>query len=181
MTVKCDSWLECVQGAPVIGSAIRRGRLLFSQSRGIAVRIPALWLAEATKHIFSCILFRVNDEKRILPRCRINNKCLRSKFVFIVWRIWSNLNSNSIFYLQRLFLFLFLLISELGNNTHIINLYMITTMDQVWKRKHLNIFFHHRILEGENIFKYIFTTVFWGEKIYLNIFSPPYFVGRKYI
>ena len=34
---------------------------------------------------------------------------------------------------------------------------------------------------GENIFKYIFTTIFWGEKIYLNIFSPPYFVGRKYI
>ena len=33
---------------------------------------------------------------------------------------------------------------------------------QVWKRKYLNI-------------------VFWGEKIYLNIFSPPYFGGRKYI
>ena len=56
-----------------------------------------------------------------------------------------------------------------------------STMDQVWKRKYLNIFFHHRILGGENIFEYIFTTVFWGEKIYLNIFSPPYFVGRKYI
>ena len=81
------------------------------------------------------------------------------------------------------------------------------TMDQVWKRKYLNTFFHHRILLGENIFKYIFTTVFcWekiyfhhrillvenifeyifttvflGEKIYLNIFSPPYFWGRKYI
>ena len=42
-------------------------------------------------------------------------------------------------------------------------------------------FFRHRSLGGENIFKYIFTTVFCWEKIYLNIFSPPYFVGRKYI
>ena len=34
---------------------------------------------------------------------------------------------------------------------------------------------------GEHIFKYIFTTVFWVEKIYSNSFSPPYFVGKKYI
>ena len=40
-----------------------------------------------------------------------------------------------------------------------------STMDQVWKRKYLNIFF---------------TTVFGGERIYLNIFLPPYLVGRKY-
>ena len=33
----------------------------------------------------------------------------------------------------------------------------------------------------EKIFKYFFTTLLWGEKIYLNIFSPPYFGGRKYI
>ena len=32
---------------------------------------------------------------------------------------------------------------------------------------------------GENIFKHIFTTVFWWEKIYFNLFSPPYFGGRK--
>ena len=43
------------------------------------------------------------------------------------------------------------------------------------KEKIFEYFFHHRILGGENIFKYIFTTVFWGEKIYLNIFSPPFF------
>ena len=49
------------------------------------------------------------------------------------------------------------------------------------KEKIFRYFFHHRILGGGNIFKYIFTTVFWGEKIYLNIFSPPYFWGRKYI
>ena len=49
------------------------------------------------------------------------------------------------------------------------------------KEKIFKYFFHHRILGGENIFKYIFTTVFWGEKIYLNIFSPPYFGGKKYI
>ena len=41
--------------------------------------------------------------------------------------------------------------------------------------------FHHRILGGENIFKYIFTPVYWGKKIYLNLFSTPYFWGRKYI
>ena len=41
--------------------------------------------------------------------------------------------------------------------------------------------YNHRILLGGNIFKYIFTTVFLGEKIYLNIFSPSYFWGRKYI
>ena len=48
--------------------------------------------------------------------------------------------------------------------------------EKIFKKK-----IHHRILGGENIFKYIFTTVFCWEKIYLNIFSPPYFVGRKYI
>ena len=50
-------------------------------------------------------------------------------------------------------------------------------------RKYILIYFHHRILVfgGENIFKFIFTSVFLGEKIYLNIFSPPYFLGRKYI
>ena len=41
------------------------------------------------------------------------------------------------------------------------------------KEKIFKYIFHHRILGGENIFKYIFTTVFWGENIYLNIFSPP--------
>ena len=64
-----------------------------------------------------------------------------------------------------------------------------------WKEKIFKYFFHHLLLGekiylnlfsppyfvGKNIFKYIFTTVFWGEKIYLNIFSPPYFGGRKYI
>ena len=73
------------------------------------------------------------------------------------------------------------------------------TMDQVWKRIYLNIFFHHYILGGENIFRYIFTTVFcWGEnifkyifttvfcweKIYLNIFHHRIFGGEnifKYI
>ena len=36
----------------------------------------------------------------------------------------------------------------------------------------------------ENIFEYIFSTVLWGEKLFLNIFSPPYFGGEnifKYI
>ena len=42
-------------------------------------------------------------------------------------------------------------------------------------------FFHYHIFGGENIFKYIFTTEFSGEKIYIDIFSPPYFDGRKYI
>ena len=48
--------------------------------------------------------------------------------------------------------------------------------------------FHHRILGGENKFECIFTPVYWGEKftffgekIYLNLFSPPYFWGRKHI
>ena len=52
------------------------------------------------------------------------------------------------------------------------------------KEKIFKYFFHRRILGGENIFKYIFTTVFLGEKIYFhhrnfggenifkNIFSP---------
>ena len=52
-------------------------------------------------------------------------------------------------------------------------------MDQVWKRKYLNIFFHHRILGGENIFKYIFTTVFCWEKIYLNIFHHRILLGEN--
>ena len=47
--------------------------------------------------------------------------------------------------------------------------------------KYIQIYFHHHILGGENIFKYIFTTLFLGEKIYLNVFSPPYFWGREYI
>ena len=54
-------------------------------------------------------------------------------------------------------------------------------MDQVGRRIYLKKKFHHRSFGGENIFKYIFTNVFCWEKIYLNIFSPPYFVGRKYI
>ena len=49
------------------------------------------------------------------------------------------------------------------------------------KEKILKYFFHHRILRGKDIFKFIFTTVFLREKIYLNTFSPPYFWGRKYI
>ena len=49
------------------------------------------------------------------------------------------------------------------------------------KEKIFKYFFHHHILGGENIFKYIFTTVFWGEEIYSNLFSPPYFGGRKEI
>ena len=39
-------------------------------------------------------------------------------------------------------------------------------MDQVWKSKYLNIYFHHRIL---------------GEKINLNLFSLPFIGERKYI
>ena len=50
-----------------------------------------------------------------------------------------------------------------------------------WGEKiYLNIF-SPPYFGGENIFKNISTTIFLGEKIYLNIFSPPYFVGRKYI
>ena len=45
-------------------------------------------------------------------------------------------------------------------------------------RKYIWIYFHHRIFGGENIFKCIFTTVFFSPKntvvkINLNIFSPP--------
>ena len=40
-------------------------------------------------------------------------------------------------------------------------------------------YFHHRIFGGENIFKYIFTTIFLGEKIYFNSFSPPFFGGEN--
>ena len=43
------------------------------------------------------------------------------------------------------------------------------------KEKIFKYLFHHRILRGENIFKYVLTTIFLGEKIYLNLFSPPYF------
>ena len=49
------------------------------------------------------------------------------------------------------------------------------------KEKIFKYLFHHHIFGGENIFKYIFTTVFLGEKIYLNLFSPLYFWGNKYI
>ena len=34
---------------------------------------------------------------------------------------------------------------------------------------------------GENKFKCIFTPVYWGEKINLNIFSLPFIGERKYI
>ena len=47
----------------------------------------------------------------------------------------------------------------------------ITTMDQVWKRKYLNIYFHHRI----------FFFLGGGEKINLNIFSLPFIGERKQI
>ena len=71
------------------------------------------------------------------------------------------------------------------------------TMDQVRKRKknknknftivfflggggkYIQIYFHSRLLGKENIFKFIFTSVFLGEKIYLNLFSPPYFGGEN--
>ena len=53
-------------------------------------------------------------------------------------------------------------------------------MDQVGKRKYLNIYFHHRILGGENKFEYIFTPVYWGEKMNLNIFSLLFIGERKY-
>ena len=59
----------------------------------------------------------------------------------------------------------------------------------------MQIYFHHRILGGENIFefiftteifggenifKFIFTTIFFWEKIYLNLFFPgQYGKGRK--
>ena len=49
------------------------------------------------------------------------------------------------------------------------------------KEKIFEYFFHHRILEGENKFKDIFTPVYWGEKINLNIFSLPFFGERKFI
>ena len=42
-------------------------------------------------------------------------------------------------------------------------------------------FFHHCILGGENIFKYIFTPVYWGENKYLNIFLLPFIGERKNI
>ena len=35
--------------------------------------------------------------------------------------------------------------------------------------------------EKENKFEFIFTPVYWGEKIYLNLFSLPFIGGRKYI
>ena len=35
--------------------------------------------------------------------------------------------------------------------------------------------------ERENKFKFIFTPVYWGEKIYLNLFSLPFNGERKYI
>ena len=46
-------------------------------------------------------------------------------------------------------------------------------MDQVWKSKYLNIHFHHRTLGGENKFKFIFTHVYWGEQINLDLFFTP--------
>ena len=47
-----------------------------------------------------------------------------------------------------------------------------------FKKIYLNIF-SPPYFWGDDISKYIFTTVFWGKKIYLNIFSPPYFRGRN--
>ena len=56
-----------------------------------------------------------------------------------------------------------------------------STMDQVWKRTYLNIFFTTVFL-GEKIYLNIFSPpYFTGEEIYLDIFSPPYFWRRKYI
>ena len=51
----------------------------------------------------------------------------------------------------------------------------------VGERKYVQIYFHSRLLGRENIFRYIFTPVYWGEKIYLDIFFQPLEKEGKYI
>ena len=49
------------------------------------------------------------------------------------------------------------------------------------KEKLFKYFFHHRILRGENIFKYIFSPQNTMVKIYLNIILPSKYGGEKNI
>ena len=49
-------------------------------------------------------------------------------------------------------------------------------------RKYISRYLHSRLLGRENKFKYsVFTSVYWGEKIYLNLFSHPFIGERKHI
>ena len=68
-----------------------------------------------------------------------------------------------------------------------LNFFSAVSVKKRWRKKN-DFFFcrshlHHRTLpfigERKKIFKFIFTTVFWGEKIYSNLFLPPKFLGEK--
>ena len=60
-------------------------------------------------------------------------------------------------------------------NLNLFSLPFIGEWTYIW------IYFHSRLLGGENIFEFIFTPVYCGEKTYLNLFSLPFVGERKYI
>ena len=111
-------------------------------------------------------------------------------------RTWLNISSFSMFYdgpsvKERINLNLFSL-PFIGERKYVWiyfhsrllggeNIFEFIFTHVYWGRKNIWIYFHSRLLGKENIFECIFIPVYWGEKIYLTVFSLPFVGGRKYI